>query len=126
MKPVRSLSVASAHKKGSPNQRIQYMLEQNAKALSNVSFGTTISNADGDQNMAVFKVTGTTPGAPNTTFTVSHNLAHVPFGFFIIRTNKAAHIFDSGVAWTAATPTALGTISLQCDVATVVFSIAIT
>ena len=101
------------------------MLEQNAKALSNVSFGTTISNKDGDMNMQCWKASGTSAGVANTEFSVTHNLAHVPFGFMVVSTDKAAHIYKSTTAWTAATKTSLGTIYLKSDVATVTFSIVI-
>lgn len=123
MKPPRTLGPAL----NSPaiDRRMRYFLEQTVKVLSNISFGTTPSNADADQNMQTWKATGTTPGVANTAFTVSHNLRHVPFGFTVLRTDKAAHLYDSGVAWTAATTTTLGTISLKCDVATVAFTIAI-
>ena len=77
-------------------------------------------------NMQVWKATGTTPGVANTTFTVNHGLKHVPIGFVIIRKNVAgAVVIDSGVAWTAATNSAQGTISLQCNQATVAFTIII-
>jgi hypothetical protein len=96
-----------------------------SKTLSNISFGTTTSNADADMNMQVYKATGTTPAVANTAFTVQHNLRHVPFGFSVVRTNAAAHIYDSGTAWTAATQTSLGTISLKCDQASVAFVLII-
>jgi hypothetical protein len=95
------------------------------KVMTNISFGIDINNNDPDMNMAVWKAAGTTPATPNTAFTVSHNLSHVPFGFSIVRTNKAAHIFDSGAAWTLATKVALGTISLESDTATVAFTVII-
>jgi hypothetical protein len=106
-------------------ERIRYNVEQLAKVVSNISFGITTSNTDPDMNMAVWKATSTTPGTANTAFTVQHNLSHVPVGFLIARTNKACHIFDSGATWTPATKTALGTISLECDTATVAFTIII-
>jgi hypothetical protein len=106
-------------------ERLRYNYEQLAKAVSNISFGTTTNNTDPDMNTTTWKATGTTPSTPNTAFTVNHYLSHVPFGFAILRTNAACHIYDSGTAWTAATKTAYGTISLKCDTATVAFTIMI-
>lgn len=119
MKPPRSLSMNHG------KDDLRYFTEQASKTMSNISFGTTTGNTDRDQNVQCWKATGTSPGAPNTAFTVTHNLPHVPFGFHILRMNAAARFYDSGVTWTAATKTALGTISLKCDIATVAFTIMI-
>lgn len=119
MKPPRTFSG------GSTPERLRYFMEQLSEVTSNISFGTTSGNTDPDQNVTIYKVTGTSPVTPNTTFTVNHNLLHVPFGFSVIRTNKASHIFDSGVAWVAATQNSLGTISLKCDTASVAFTLVI-
>lgn len=119
MKPPRSTGLHWTQ------ESVQRHLELVSKTLSKISFGNTTSNADPDMNLDVWKATGTTPGVANTTFTVSHNLYRVPIGFLIVRTNAACHIFDSGIAWTAATNSALGTISLKCDAPTVTFTIII-
>jgi len=119
MKPPRTLGLVHTP------HALQRHLEIISKVLSNIGLGTTASNADPDKNLAVYKATGTTPGTPNTAFTVNHALNHVPIGFSVLRTNAAAHLYDSGVAWTTATNAALGTISLKCDVATVAFTIII-
>jgi hypothetical protein len=121
VKPPRTLGLAPK----TTDAMVRYVQELISKSLSNISFGTTTSNADADMNMQCYKATGTTPVGPNTAFTVNHNLKHVPFGFSVLRTNIAAHIYDSGVAWTAATNSTLGTISLKCDQASVVFTIVI-
>jgi hypothetical protein len=119
MKPPRSLGLVPTP------YALQRHLEIVSKVLSNIGLGTTTSNSDPDKNLAVFKATGTTPGAANVAFTVNHNLTHVPIGFTVLRTNAAAHLYDSGVVWTAATNSTLGTISLKCDVTTVAFTIII-
>lgn len=119
MKPPRSMGLSVTP------ERVRYNIEQDEKVLSNVSFGTTPSNTDGDMNMQCFKANGTTAVAPNTPQTIQHTLTHVPFGFIVVRTNKAAHIVDSGVAWTAATKSSFGTISIMSDVASVAFQIII-
>lgn len=91
-----------------------------------VSFGATTNNTDLDIGMDCWKATGTTPGVANTNFTVNHNLFRIPIGFIVVRLNVAgAVIIDSGVAWTAATNSAQGTISLQCNQASVNFTIII-
>lgn len=119
MKPPRTLGL-----QWSKDAIIRH-LELVSKTISNISLGTTTSNSDADKNISAFKATGTTPGVANTTFTVSHNLTHVPIGFSVLRTNAACHIFDSGTAWTAATNNTPGTISLKCDQATVAFVLLI-
>lgn len=121
MKPPRTFGVAPT----TTESMLKYAQELIAKTLSNISFGTTTSNADADMNMQVFKATGTSPGGANTTFVVSHTLKHVPIGFSVIRTNVAAHLYDAGVAWTAATNGSLGTISLKADQPSVAFVIII-
>lgn len=120
MKPPRTLGLEWTE------TAIRRHLEIVSKVLGgNLTLGTTTSNSDADKNLGAYKATGTTPGTPNTSFTVSHSLTHVPIGFNVLRTNKAAHIYDSGATWTAATNTTPGTISLKCDIATVAFTLTI-
>lgn len=130
MKPPRSVGQVPPLRKRDlmdswSDDQIRYVMELHAKALSNISFGTTTANTDPDMNMQCWKATGTTPGGANTEFAVTHNLKHVPIGFFVLSTDKAAHIYKSTTAWTAATNSSLGTIYLKCDVATVAFTITI-
>lgn len=106
-------------------ERLQRVIEQDAKVLSNISFGTTLSNGDDDMNMQVHKASGTSPGTINVEFAVTHTLKHVPIGFMVVSTNKAAHFYKSTTAWTAATNSSLGSIYLKCDVITVAFVIVI-
>jgi hypothetical protein len=119
VKPPRSLGLQQTW------EAVQRHLEIVSKTLSNISFGTTVNNTDPDMNMQCWKATGTTPASPNTEFAVTHNLKHVPIGFMIVSTNKAAHIYKSTTAWTAATTSTMGSIFLKCDTATVAFAIVI-
>lgn len=122
MKPPRTLELVTPL---NWQHRLRYQLEQMSKCLSNISFGQTISNADGDINISCYKASGTSPGTINTEFSVTHTLNHVPLGFMIVSTDKAAHIYKSTTAWTAATKSSLGSIFLKSDVASVAFSIII-
>ncbi len=124
MKPVRTFGPV----RGLPAlpRNVAKLVEQNAKALSNVSFGTTNSNTDSDMNVQCWKATGTTPGTANTQFSVSHGLKHKPFGFIVVGTSGAAHIFASNVpGWTAATNTSQGVILLMSDQINIGFSLII-
>lgn len=106
---------------------LEYNADLTAKTLSNVSFGNTTANSDGDMNISAFKATGTTPGVANVEFSVQHTLTHVPIGFIIISVDHHAHIYKStpGTAWTSATRSSFGTIYLMCDTPTVVYSIMV-
>jgi hypothetical protein len=120
MKPPRTLGMEWTE------SAIRRHLEITGKVLAgNLTLGATTSNADPDKNLGAYKATGTTPVTPNTAFTVKHSLTHVPIGFSVLRANAAAHIYDSGTAWTAATFAIQGTISLKCDVASVAFTLII-
>jgi len=119
MKPPRTLGLVNTP------EALQRHLEIVSKVLSNISFGYTTSNSDGNMNMECYKATGTTPGAANTEFSVTHTLQHVPIGFIILSTQPAGHIYKSTTAWTAATNSALGKVYLKSDTASVAFTIAI-
>jgi hypothetical protein len=95
------------------------IVQNHARILSgNISYGSGV-NGDQQQNINGVYASGTTPGTPNTTFSVSHILGRVPIGFHTVRINMAGVIFDSGTPWTATT------ISLQCSVASAVFTLFI-
>jgi hypothetical protein len=122
MKPPRTFGI---NREPIPKP-IRHMVEQLAKTASNMSFGTTGSNTDADMNIQCWKATGTTPGVANTEFLVSHQLKHKPFGFIVVGTSSAGHIFTSNAAnWTAATDSAPGTISLKSDQTNLGFSLVI-
>ncbi len=108
-------------------ERLRYYLEQMSKVVSNISFGTTTSNADADQNVSIYKTPRiVSPIGVNVSIQVSHTLTHVPFGFSVVYTSKAAHVYDSGASpWTAATQDSLGYIYVACDVGSVQFGLII-
>lgn len=73
---------------------IQAQLNTIGRILSgNTSFGSTMSNTDGEQNLELWKVSGTTPGVANTEFSVNHGLNRVPF-FYIAILSKAGDIYQ--------------------------------
>jgi hypothetical protein len=83
-----------------------------------LAFGTastnTVANQDQTKNLDGWIATGVSAGA-GVAFTVTHNLPRIPIGFIMIRQDAPDILFDSGVAWTAATPSTLGTISLKAN-----------
>lgn len=119
MKPPRTIE------QNAGQDHFRRVVEQVSKVMTNISFGTTTANTDADMNMRVWKATGTAPGTPNTEFQVTHNLDHVPIGFMVVSTDRAAHIYKSSSAWTAATKTTLGKVFLKADAASVAFVIII-
>jgi len=78
-----------------------------ARAINkNISFGSTMSNEDGDTNLDVFKATGTTPGTANTDFTIKHTLGRVPITIVGQDTTTGAVLYRSpATAWTKTTVT---------------------
>lgn len=76
---------------------------------------------NGLKNMQGFWVDITTPGAPDTEFTVDHNLQYVPTGILVFSVDKAAVIYASRKnQWTATQAffkANLATVSLQAFVA---------
>ncbi len=85
---------------------------------SNVSFGSTMSNTDQDQNMQCWKATGTSPVGADTEFPVPHLLGRVPITVFWLL-DRAGDIYRSTTAWTATT------IYLKCSVSMAVYTIII-
>jgi len=74
--------------------------------LSNVNYGTTMSNKDADNNMNCWKFEGTSPGAANTDFTLQHNLGRIPVTINAQDTTNGGLIYRSPVtAWTKTTVT---------------------
>lgn len=110
MKPLNTVGVGLSQ---------QDFNDHNSRVLTNISFGSTTSNADGDMNMDVWKASGTTPGVANTEFSVSHGLGRVPFGFIVVNQNLAAHFFKSTSAWTSTN------IFLKCDGISVAFTVIV-
>lgn len=95
MKPIRST------RRGVVTQ--DRFNEQTAKVLSNISFGSTTSNGDPDQNMAIWKATGVSPNVAGTEFAITHGLGRIPIGYNVVSADKAGHIYRSTTAWTATT-----------------------
>jgi hypothetical protein len=123
MKPPRTFGI---NREPLPKP-IRHMVEQLSKAVSNISFGTTTDNTDGDMTIQCHKAHINAPGSPNTEFAVPHNLKHIPIGFIIISTNQAGHVYKSagGTPWTAATDSAPGNIYLKADAAGIVINLII-
>lgn len=83
----------------------------------NVNFGSTMSNKDADQNMNAWKATGTSPGAANTDFTITHSLGRVPLTIVGQDTNNGGLLYRGSVAWTKTT------ITLRCTTATAAYNV---
>lgn len=73
----------------------------------NMSFGNGLT----PDNIAGVWATVTTPVAPNTDFTITHNLLYVPVGFIVMNQSVAGVIYKGSVAWSKTT------ITLRCNVA---------
>lgn len=82
----------------------------------NVSFGSTMSNADRDTNLSIWKATGVSPGVANTVFTVQHSLGRVPITIVGQDTNNGGVIYRGG-AWTTTS------VVLKCTTATASFNV---
>lgn len=65
------------------------------------------------------RVTVTTPGTPDTEFSVAHGLGVVPTGFLVIDKDKAGDTYRGTTAWTAEQ------IYLKNDVATVALTLLV-
>lgn len=73
----------------------------------NISFGdgTTPDNING-----VF-ANVTAPAAPNTDFTITHNLGRVPVGYWIIQKDRACDVYTGTVAATTTNLTLKATVA---------------
>jgi hypothetical protein len=116
---VRPQSTCLGGKEGEQQPRnIGRWVERNARVLArNVSFGSTMSNTDGDVNISNWKATGTTPGAANTNFTVTHNLGRVPITIAGQDTDNGGLIYRGSVAWTKTT------VTLKCTTASAAYNV---
>lgn len=107
MKPPRKPDAMTA--KG-----IQQHLEQVNKVLSNISVGNTsqlglVAPAPGnstriidqDRNIAGDKFVATSPAAPNTEFSISHNLGRIPHGFIYLGGSNQGQVYKGVTSWTA-------------------------
>lgn len=77
--------------------------ERLARVLNgNVSFGSTMDNADQDKNMSCWKASGTTPGA-GVEFSITHSLGRVPLTIVGQDTSNGAVLYRGATPWTATT-----------------------
>jgi hypothetical protein len=92
--------------------------ERIAKVVNGgISFGSTMSNADGDININCWKASGTTPGAANTNFTISHFLGRVPLTIVGQDTDNGGLLYRGSVAWSKTT------VTLRCSTATAHYNV---
>lgn len=78
------------------------MVVQHGRVLAgNVSFGA--STTDTGRNIQGEWHSGTTPGTPNTEFSITHGLGFVPNGYDTKRFSANGIIYDSTTAWTNTT-----------------------
>lgn len=112
MKPPRTPDSSS-------DSGIREHLEKVSKVLSNISFGTTLDNADKGKNIDCWKASGTAPVTPNTEFSVAHGLGRVPITLAGQDTNNGGVIYRSTTAWTKTA------IFLKCTVASSVYNIVV-
>lgn len=99
--------------------RVPSTLEQGVKGLDNTysllarvlngnlgfGDGTNRDNLDGVWASPV------TPGAPNTDFTITHNLGRVPVGYFVMSKSGACDVYTGSVAATSTQLTLRGTVA---------------
>jgi hypothetical protein len=94
--------------------------ERNARVLKNISYGSTMSNKDGDMNMSCWKASGTTPGTANTDFTIQHSLGRVPITITGQDTNNGGVLYRS-----PATPWSKTSITLRCTLASSAYNVIV-
>jgi hypothetical protein len=78
-----------------------------------------MSNADKDKNINCWKVTGTTPGAANTDFTITHSLGRIPLTIVGQDGNNGGILYRGSVAWSKTT------ITLRCTTASMVYNLIV-
>src|SRR5215469_2619310 len=94
--------------------------ERLARVLNtNVSYGSTMSNADKDRNIDCSKATGTTPGFANTDFTIQHSLGRIPNTIVGQDTNNGGLLYRGSVAWTKTS------ITLRCTTASAAYNVIV-
>jgi len=82
-----------------------------------VSFGSTMTNTDTGNNMAVWKVANMATGvSANVEFAIPHNLRQIPIHFhgYAVDGGTIYSHYAGMTAWTAATPSAMGNIYVKC------------
>lgn len=93
--------------------------EINSRVMSgNISFGATMQNQTPDQNLSVWKASGTTPGTANTDFTITHSLGRVPLTIVGQDTDNGGLLYRSSVtAWTETS------VTLRCTTASAAYKV---
>lgn len=95
-------------------------VERIARVLNtNVSFGSTMSNKDGDTNINCWKANGTAPGTANTEFSIAHSLNRIPLTIVGQDTNNGGLLYRSSTPWSKTT------IYLKCTVASSVYNVIV-
>lgn len=112
MKPPRMLDAIT------PDGLRDHMSRLN-KVTSNITFGSTLSNSDEEQNMDCWKASGTAPGVANTDFTISHRLGRIPITIGGQDTDNGGLLYRGTVAWTAAQ------VTLRCTTANANYKIVL-
>jgi hypothetical protein len=94
------------------------MAEINATVLAGrISYGTSMANGTPDQNLQVWKASGTTPATPNTNFTINHSLGFIPNTIVGQDTNNGGVLYRGTVAWSKTQ------VTLKCTTASAVFNV---
>jgi hypothetical protein len=83
----------------------------------NISFGSSMSNADLSANMNCWKASGTTPGTSDTEFAVNHSLGRIPLTIGAQDTNNGGLLYRSTTAWTSTV------VYLKCTTASAAYNI---
>jgi hypothetical protein len=97
---------------------VEWLVRHGRVLDGNISFGGTMANTDKDRNITCWKASGTTPGAANTDFTITHGLNRVPKTILGQDTNNGGLLYRSpATAWTKTA------ITLRCTTATAAYNI---
>jgi hypothetical protein len=97
-----------------------WMINHSRVLAGNVSFGDTMTNKEPGRNIQCWKASGTTPGAANTDFTITHSLGRIPITIAAQDTNNGGLLYRSSVtAWTKTT------ITLRCTTATAAYNVVV-
>lgn len=102
-----------------PDNKIRWQEHLATVLTKNVSYGSTMSNADEDTNLSIWKATGTTPVAPNTNFTITHSLGRIPNTIVGQDTNNGGLLYRGSVAWSKST------ITLRCTTASAAYNVIV-
>lgn len=105
------------------NRNLARWSERLAKTLNGkISFGATMQNpsANGqntDNNMEVWKASGTSPGGAGTPFTINHALGRVPICIVGQITNNGGVLYGDVTTWTKTQ------VTLKCTTASAAYRV---